>query len=92
MFDKDYKTRNLEELSNNSLSILKEKFINDDKYPYYLSALNKCHPYYARYLKEKINPPYEEMNTILSKIPAENKTVYDEKVLKSILNLCVGIN
>lgn len=85
VFNKDYKTKHLRECADKYLYSLKEEFINDDKYPYYLSALNKCHPFYAKCLKEKMNLSYEEMNLILSNIPDENKTVYDDKVLNSLL-------
>lgn len=54
-------------------------------YPYYLSAKNKCHPNYARYMIEHTNLTYKEMNVIFSKIPNDEKINYNEELLKKLL-------
>ncbi len=52
-----------------------------DKYPYYLSAKYKCHPNYAKYLKQQ-NFSYDKMEQILSLIPNKERYNYSEKIIK----------
>lgn len=58
-----------------------------DKKPFYLSAMNKCHPNYALYLIKNIGQQYLLIDKLLSKIPNENKIIYSEQVIRNILNL-----
>ncbi|MBR2068656.1 MAG: hypothetical protein IJ877_02725 [Candidatus Gastranaerophilales bacterium] len=48
--------------------------------PYYLSALNKCHPDYAKFLIEK-NVEINRMDKIFSSIPLNKKAVYDAELI-----------
>ncbi len=48
--------------------------------PYYLSALHKCHPDYAKDLIEK-KIKLENMEKIFSLIPEEKKVIYDSKYI-----------
>lgn len=52
--------------------------------PYYLSGLNNCHPDYAKYLINK-SLSYERINEILQKIPLENKTMYNENIIRHLI-------
>lgn len=77
----------------NIISTIANKYINPLEkfqkwgysYPYYLSAKNKCHPNYAKYLIEHTNLTYKEMNRIFSIIPNNEKINYNEELLKKIL-------
>lgn len=51
--------------------------------PYYLAAINHCHPYYAKYLSQKAIA-VEKIDLILSLIPNEKKTVYDKEFIEKI--------
>jgi len=52
--------------------------------PYYLAAINGCHPNYAKYLTEKQTVPVEIINNLLNSIPNNKKTLYDEKLIRQI--------
>jgi 4-hydroxy 2-oxovalerate aldolase len=48
--------------------------------PYFLSAINKCHPNYAKDLIEK-NVEYKKMDEILASIPEDKKSIYDSSII-----------
>ena len=52
--------------------------------PYYLSAVNKCHPNYAEFLIKKSDISAEKMNRILLSIPDQNRSCYDEDLINKI--------
>lgn len=52
--------------------------------PYYLAAINDCHPNYAKYLDEKHSLPVEKINALLKQLPIENRYVYDKELIKKI--------
>ena len=52
---------------------------------FYLSALNKCHPSYVTYFKEKQNLSVSKIDDLLAKIePDEKKLLYDMSVAEQI--------
>lgn len=51
--------------------------------PYYLAAINHCHPNYAKYLIDK-RVPVEVIDKLLFYIPEDKKTNYDEKLIEQI--------
>lgn len=53
--------------------------------PYYIAAIHGCHPNYAGYLV-KNNIADEEIDRILSKIPFENRIVYNKLLIEEIAN------
>ena len=52
---------------------------------YYLSAINKCHPNYAKYLKDR-NISFNLTDEILKRIPDNAKSIYNEKVIREALS------
>lgn len=52
--------------------------------PYCLSALSRCHPNYASFLVDKATVSVESISEILSLIPEEKKTDYDEALIQDI--------
>lgn len=52
--------------------------------PFYLAAINNCHPNYAKYLVDKQTVPVEMINTILKKIPENKKATYDADFIKQL--------
>ncbi|WII09722.1 aldolase catalytic domain-containing protein [Methanomassiliicoccales archaeon LGM-DZ1] len=52
--------------------------------PYYLSAVNKCHPNYANYLMLKRTLGAESISKILSLIPPESRGLYDKKLIEHL--------
>jgi len=54
---------------------------------FYLCGLNKCHPNYLTYLKEKENLSVSKIDTLLSRIePEENKLLYKKSIIEDIYN------
>lgn len=52
--------------------------------PYYLSAINHCHPNYAKFLSEKNDLTLETIDILLKKIPKENKSIFDKELINKI--------
>ena len=52
--------------------------------PYFLSAINHCHPNYAKILAEKNDLPLDTIDMILKKIPEENKSIFDKELINKI--------
>lgn len=52
--------------------------------PYFLSAINRCHPNYAKFLSEKNNLPLETIDMLLKKIPEEHKSIFDKELINKI--------
>lgn len=50
--------------------------------PYYLAAINHCHPNYAKYLIDKQTVPVEIINQILMSIADEKKAIYDSELIE----------
>ena len=49
--------------------------------PYYMAAINNCHPNYAKFLIEKQTVPVELINKILNNIPYKNRGIYSEDLI-----------
>lgn len=58
----------------------------NNKEMFYISAQNSCHPNYALYLIKSNITDKTVVNRALSLIPAENKTIYDPKIIEAIVN------
>lgn len=56
--------------------------------PYYLAALNYCHPNYAKFLIDQKTVSVEVINDILQRIPQNKKSTYDEKFISEMLEKC----
>ena len=52
--------------------------------PYYIAALNHCHPNYAKYISDYGDINFERMNKILSSIPNEYKRNYNVEMIKQL--------
>ena len=51
---------------------------------YYLSASNKCHPNYVKFLENKKQLKITDISTILGLIPSDKKLDYDEKYITDL--------
>ena len=52
--------------------------------PYYLAAVNGCHPNYASYLMNKQTINIEMMGKIINEMSIEKRALYDESYIESI--------
>lgn len=53
--------------------------------PYYLAAINQCHPDYAKYLNGH-NISFEKINLILSNIPEKERYSFNPDLIKKLCN------
>ena len=85
-YDKNYDM--LEILKCIELEILKYSQDNTWGYqlPFFLSALNKCHSTYAKYLKDKNTLTVKDINIILQKIDKEKKFNFDKNHIETLYN------
>ena len=52
--------------------------------PYYIAAINNCHPNYATWLVNKATLGVKAINEIISQLPEENKKNYKPKVIEEL--------
>lgn len=52
--------------------------------PYYLAAINGCHPNYATYLMNKQTINVEKIGKIINAIPQDKRGFYDEKYIENL--------
>ena len=55
--------------------------------PYFLSAINKCHPYYGRFLDTNAKINAFKINSILKSIPKDKKIYYDSSCISTLFSL-----
>lgn len=81
---KDYKISTILDTIDTNIKPVFEKNSEGYSFPYYLSGLYGCHPYYAKYLINK-GLTYETTDKILKAIPDAKKSTYDEDLIKKLL-------
>lgn len=52
--------------------------------PYYIAAINNCHPNYATFLMNKQTLCIRDINNIINSIPTEHNHLYDAQVINSL--------
>lgn len=55
--------------------------------PYYLSAVNHCHPNYAKFLADRNITSIEAINEILKSIPVNKKATFDADLIAQIIKM-----
>ena len=79
-YGKSYQLVPVLEIIDNYLNAIFIKMPWGYSVPYYVAAVNKCHPNYATYLLNKQTLGVKEINIILSRIPEENKRSYNAQL------------
>lgn len=49
--------------------------------PYYIAAINNCHPNYATFLMNKETLCIRDINSVIKSIPEKNKHIYNEELI-----------
>lgn len=52
--------------------------------PYFLAAINNCHPNYATYLMNKQTISVKAINSILKQLPMEKRDLYDKNYIEDL--------
>jgi len=64
------------------------KFSSDAQWgysvPYYIAAINNCHPNYASFLMNKQTISVKSINTILKQLPMKKRDIYDELYIEDL--------
>ena len=79
-YGKSYQLVPILEIIDNCLNAIFIKMPWGYSVPYYVAAINKCHPNYATYLLNKQTLGVKQINIILSRIPEENKRSYNAQL------------
>ncbi len=82
-FNCDYKILPLLKTIDNDLKPIYKQAAWGYSTPYYIAAINGCHPNYAQELIKK-NCSDEEIDRIMKNIPADKKTSYDKNYIESL--------
>lgn len=84
VYGKNYNISPLFEIIEKYINPIYKKTPWKSSLPYFLSALNRCHQDYAKYLADKENLSFEFINTLLCAIPKNKKSSYDENLIKEM--------
>ncbi len=52
--------------------------------PYYIAAVNKCHPNYVEFLEEKGGLSVDKISSLLENIPKENRIRYKKEIIEDL--------
>ena len=83
-YGKHYDLAQILEIINLEILSLKKKFDWGYSFDKFISAANRCHPKYVGYLVSKNTLPVHAINTILSEIPDETKTLYNNDLIETL--------
>ena len=83
-FNKDYDINEILEAID--LDIIKYKNNTTWGYslPFYISALNQCHPNYVEFLRKKCTLSIKSINEILGKITKDKKLLFDKNYIENL--------
>jgi len=80
----DYKLLPILNIIEEFIKPIHEKYYWGYSIPYYLSAINHCHPNYAKFLVDRHIVSLELIDKILKSIPADKRAGYDEQLISKI--------
>lgn len=82
--DKNYKLKPVLKIVDEQINKIFEVSPWGYSVPYYIAAVNHCHPNYAKYLIDKQTVSVEIIAEILNKVPLENKGSYNESLIEKL--------
>lgn len=77
----NYSTEYLLEIIDETIIPLSEKYSWGYSVPYYLAAINNCHPNYATYLMNRKTLPVKSIGNILNMITQDKRELYNEQYI-----------
>lgn len=83
-YQKDYTIDHILEAIDVNILKLKEKYEWGYSLLYYISASNDCHPSYVKFLLDKKTLSVKSVNEIVSKLPHEDKLLYNESLINRL--------
>ncbi|WP_168123911.1 aldolase catalytic domain-containing protein [Paenibacillus sp. HB172176] len=82
--DRSYNTDYLLEIVDETIGPLLEKYTWGYSVPYYLAAINNCHPNYASYLMNRKTLPVKSISKILNHITNDKRELYSESYVQEL--------
>lgn len=82
--DKTYNTDYLLEIIDETIEEIKQKYTWGYSVPYYLAAINNCHPNYATYLINRKTLPVKSISNILQIITQDKRELYNEQYIQEL--------
>lgn len=79
-----YRTDYLLEIIDDTIGKLREIYTWGYSVPYYLAAINNCHPNYATYLMNRKTLPIKSISTILRSITQDQRELYNKKYIEEL--------
>jgi 4-hydroxy 2-oxovalerate aldolase len=79
-----YRTDYLLEIIDDTIGKLREIYTWGYSVPYYLAAINNCHPNYATYLINRKTLPIKSISTILKNITQDQRELYNKKYIEEL--------
>lgn len=79
-----YRTDYLLEIIDDTIGRLREVYTWGYSVPYYLAAINNCHPNYATYLINRKTLPIKSISTILKSIDQDQRELYNKKYIEEL--------
>ncbi len=81
-----YNVTSLLEIVDNHLMSIKEQCPWGYTIPYYIAAVNKCHPNYATYLMNRQTVTVKDIESIIASIPLDKRALYDKEQIADLYN------
>lgn len=82
----NYNVTALLEIVDNHLASIKEMYPWGYTIPYYIAAVNKCHPNYAIYLMSRQTVTVKDIEKILVSIPKDKRAIYNKGLIEQLYN------
>ena len=79
-----YRTDYLLEIIDDTIGKLREVYTWGYSVPYYLAAINNCHPNYATYLMNRKTLPIKSISTILKNITQDKRELYNKEYIEEL--------
>jgi len=79
-----YNTDYLLEIIDETIDAISKKYTWGYSVPYYLAAINNCHPNYATYLLNRKTLPVKSIGKILRSIHPDQRELYNEKYVAEL--------
>jgi len=83
----DYQIEPIIEIIDTEISEIKKVYEWGYSLNYFVSSINKCHPNYSKYLKEKYRLSPTEINRFLQTIEPNKRTHFDKNYIDNLLHI-----
>ncbi len=83
-YDKSYRILPMLKLIDDVIKVIRNKEYWGYSPEYYLSAINKCHPSYARYYEDMNTIRFEDIDRLISSIEPDKRVDFDMKYAESL--------